>query len=147
MIATDNGDPSESTRVDVKVKVDRNPTSPKFVDNAPKTIVSEYVTVGSEVIQMEASDPDSIQVRQLSRQHIMFMSMQLRVRLCGSMFQGFGSGLLFELQSGDLDFFVIHPRTGSVHVARSLAEDPYLNDSYSVNIDIRDVEKIEHVTL
>ena len=134
MIATDNGDPRESTRVDVKVKVDRNPTSPKFVDNAPKTIVSEYITVGSEVIQMEASDPDSIQVRLLSRQYVMFMSMQLRVGLCGSMFQGFGSGLLFELQSGDLDFFVIHPRTGNVHVARSLAEDPDLNDSYSVNM-------------
>ena len=135
MIATDNGDPRESTRVDVKVKVDRNPTSPKFVDNAPKSIVSEYVTVGSEVIQMEASDPDSIQVRLLSRQHVMSISIQLRVRFYGSMLQGFGSGLMFELQSGDLDFFVIHPRTGNVHVARSLAEDKDLKDSYSVNMD------------
>ena len=46
--------------------------------------------------------------------------------------QGLANELLYELESGDLDFFVIHPRTGSVHVARSLADDPQLRDTYSV---------------
>ena len=47
--------------VKFEVTVDRNPSPPKFSATSFEAEVSEYVTVGSQVMQVEATDPDRIQ--------------------------------------------------------------------------------------